>query len=408
MALPNGIEALQQCATNLIPMLGALHRTESDLRYFIPHLGVNPGESKKITIYTPGAQLSDCCETPENAGDFGEKFFEAICFQDGNNFCLEEFASYLNQYSYRFTAGQERFDGELEDFITEQEIIAFNNLIQTLAWQGDSDTTNTNPNTNRLDGIIKQINSDPDSVKLNITSGNVYTAVRNAINSLPQEVWNSGQQIRVYMGEDIANAYYENIFNLNNSNVSAPARNTNDQISYPLNSRVTIVPVYGLIGTNTIIVTTADNIHYGTNMENDRTTMNWGFDDYHQRVYYYIKTIFAIMVARPEYAVIATLDDSVITAANGLPVSVVESVCCPEEDTPAGTAARLMSASGDSALESILEKMTALLENMGAKVVSSETEKTESPKRGRKPKEESETSEEHTEAPDSSETEKTE
>lgn len=301
-------------------LLEKLTYRDSVLGLFQAHTGNDPGKVL-IRIYDANANLSNCCTTPDDTDNVNEKEVEAICLQSRSEYCETDLAKLLNDGSIRYTAGNESA-GKAEEIITDQRLAAVQIAIDRLVFQGDKDSLDSN--LNKLDGLIKQATDATDSVKLNITQGNAYSAILQVILAIPAEAYDLGR-VAIFVPKELESAYQAALISLNQFNYN-PGVIVNDNVnrrqSFPGFGEIDIVGTRGLNGTNTIIATPYNNVHWLTSLEGDHTTMKWGYAEYHEKYYWYVKFILGITFGIDEYVVVATLDPSVITTPYSQSVTI--------------------------------------------------------------------------------------
>lgn len=317
----SGLTLLEQRSPEII---GKLLNKETVLRLFVPHEGYNPGPAL-LRLYEGGGDLENCCTIPDSGGEFSEVPANVVCIMSGGDFCEENLAKYLNDLKFRFTAGNESIDSTLEQLLMEQELAKVSLHIDRLVWQGD--TTSSNGNLNKIDGLIKQALNNPLSVKPTITADNLYAAIIQIITALPPEAYDMGGEIGIFMSRSMAQQLKltligMNLYHFNPGTVSNP----DNDYSMPLFDGIRIIPTRGLDNTNYIIATPRNNIHWLTNLANDHMTLDWGYDKYHQVYYWRIKFLLGLTFGLFENVVIAQVDEDIIGAAY-----------CPCSSTGGGT-----------------------------------------------------------------------
>lgn len=275
-----------------------------------------PGQTL-MRIFEPQAHLADCCTTPDGESDIVEKMVEAICLMDGQEFCETDLAKILRKGDMRFTAGMENA-GSIEQVITEGQIAAFVEAIDKLIFQGDKASADTN--LNKYDGLLKQATAN--GVTVNVTTGDMYDALKQLIAALPVNARRQGQ-VAVFVGEEYADAIQasyinRNLYHYNSGTYEAYSDNT--ILGY---AGFTVIPTPGLTGTNQILVTPLKNIVWITNRQDDMVTLDWDYSKYHQKYYFRIKTIFGVTFKIDEWAVVGTIDPAVLTNAPSVNVSIV-------------------------------------------------------------------------------------
>lgn len=289
-------------------IIGKIIRRETILPRFMAHNGYNPGPAL-LRIYEGGGDFSDCCEVPESGGEFLEVPTTIACIQSGNEFCEADLARSLNDFEFMFTAGNEQIDGRLEDLFTEQELAKIAINIDRLVFQGD--TASSDNNLNKIDGLIKLATNSPLTTKVNITTGNVYQAIAQIIADVPVEAYDMGD-IAIIVGRDVAKNLQAYLVAHNLYHYNPGDRGPYDPLVIPGIAGVTIIPNRGLDGTNRVIATPLQNIHWLTNLEGDHMTLNWGYTEYHDRFYWRLRFILGINFGIYENVVIATVSADVI------------------------------------------------------------------------------------------------
>lgn len=305
-------------------LLGRLTYKQTILGRFAQHAGQDPGKTI-VRIFKPNTELSNCCTTPDGTSSVDELEIEAICLQDRQEFCETELAAILRDGTVRYTAGQESA-GSAEAVITDQQLASLQIAIDKLIFQGDKGSADSQ--LNKLDGLIKQATNSTESIKLNISSGNVYSALQQIILSIPPSAFDMGA-VEIYVPREVANALQVALISMNLYHFNPGTENLDEtyrRIAFPGFANVYIVPARGLDGTNTIIATPPNNVHWLYSRSEDHMTMAWDYNSYHEKYFWYVKFILGIGFGLLDQVVIATLDPSVITAPAGLPISIVSPI----------------------------------------------------------------------------------
>lgn len=291
----------------------------SVLQFFQLHEGVDPGKII-IPLYNDDTNLHDCCSTPDDTDTIDTKEIVAACIQARKEYCETDLAKILRDGTMRFTAGQESA-GELARIISEQSMYSVQRKIDRLVFNGDVDSSDQN--LNKLDGLVKQATEATDSVKLNITTGNIWSAIYSVVKAIPTGAYDLGNVI-VFVPKEVESVWQmtlieRNLYNYNPSNISVTDGYTRQYV--PGFGNITIVGVQGLKGQ--IIATPEANLHALVSRQGDNTTYKWGYNEYHERYYWYLKFVLGVTFGLTEYVVVADVSEDVINAAIGLPVSIV-------------------------------------------------------------------------------------
>jgi len=173
-------------------------------------------------------------------------------------------------------------------------------------WLGDTSTSNTNVNTNKFDGIIKI--TENSSIASTITydaSTSKTTVLTNVVKAIPQEAYNKGEVV-TYCGSDFYDAYILElmangnlVINLSNGfdNVGRP-----DTIIIP-GTRVRVIPVNGLNGTDKVFASYKENFIYGTDMEGDSEKVEFWYSQDNREFRMAVEFIAGAQIAFPDMVV---------------------------------------------------------------------------------------------------------
>lgn len=260
-------------------------------------------------IFTPIANLSECCSIPTGNSNIVDKELSAICIEDGQEYCEVDLAAILRNEDFRFTAGQES-TGSLAQQIIDGQLAAFTEAIDNLVFQGD--VTSSDPNLNKLDGLIKQANDSTLTQKLTFADEDVYTMLQRIAISSNINARKMGK-IAIFVGREVADALQLQLINRNLFQYNPGTYSYESDIDLLGFAGFTIVPTRGLDGTNTIIATPFSNIAWLYSRRDDVNTLDWDYEKYHQKYYWRIKTILGIGYAIDEFVTIATFDEAVLT-----------------------------------------------------------------------------------------------
>ena len=196
------------------------------------------------------------------------KVFLKYCHKDFYN----TFASHLTNVA----AGRETLP--FEQYFIEDVIRNIGKELEVAIWQGDTADTNTNPNTNKFDGLLKLINAE-------VTAGNITNIYASSQDTMLKKVW------AVYNAIPEEKLFDEVIY-LNNANFRTLVKELVDANMYHYERTIDetldiILPgtmthikaVSGLTGQNVIVAMDPKHVVYGCDMENDMETFKFWFSD---------------------------------------------------------------------------------------------------------------------------------
>ncbi len=298
--------------------------------------GVVPGKFSNRYI-TADAALGACCRVPTGSTTISERQAEVVCILSGDEYCELDLAQIISNaiaesQRARFTAGGENA-GSVESVIVDANRTSFVNKLETLSWIGD--VTHASNDLNRTNGLITIGESD-GSIRYTITAGNAFLGLSQAIKQLPADARRMGEMIGVFVPEEFAEAYYEaamymNLYHYNPGDfVSGAERPVIGKAGY------TLIPTPGLYGTRKIMITPLDNIVWFNSHRDDHNTIDWDYEKYRQLYYWRIKTIFGVDLKRPEYAVIASYEDSILEISESINVNITNTPLQTAITSPVG------------------------------------------------------------------------
>ena len=196
------------------------------------------------------------------------KVFLKYCHKDFYN----TFASHLTNVA----AGRETLP--FEQYFIEDVIRNIGKELEVAIWQGDTAVSNTNPNTNKFDGLLKLINAE-------VTAGTIVNKYDVAQNTMLKKVWAVYEAIPEEKLFDeviyINNANFRTLVKeLVDANMYHYERTIDETLDIILPGTMThIKAVSGLTGQNVIVAMDPKHVVYGCDMENDMETFKFWFSD---------------------------------------------------------------------------------------------------------------------------------
>lgn len=145
-------------------------------------------------------------------------------------------------------------------------------LLEVAMWQGDTATTNTNPNTNKFDGFIKLIDAASASTVAGntssataITTANVEDLIDNIYNVIPADIADASDLV-LWVGIDTFKKYTTALRNSNLFHYAADSEGM--EIMIPA-TNVKMIATGGLNGTNRMFLARLSNLFLGTDLANE-------------------------------------------------------------------------------------------------------------------------------------------
>jgi hypothetical protein len=159
-----------------------------------------------------------------------------------------------------------------EEQIGQDKANNISKLLEIAMWQGDTATTNTNPNTNKFDGFIKLIDaasastvSGNTSAATSITVANVDDLIDNIYNVIPADIADASDLV-LWVGIDTFKKYTTALRNNNLFHYAADSEGM--EIMIPA-TNVKMIATGGLNGTNRMFLGRLNNFFVGTDLANE-------------------------------------------------------------------------------------------------------------------------------------------
>ena len=198
-----------------------------------------------------------------------------------------------------------------EQAITESKASVIAKQLEVAMWQGDTATSNTNPNTNKFDGFNKII----DAASASTIAGNTTSATAITVSNIddildamyaavPADIA-TAEDLVVWVGID---TYKKMLVNLKNANLFhyVPDAGTAMEMVYP-GTNVKVVAVGGLNGTNRLFAGRLSNFFVGTDLANEEEEIRYWYSVDNDIVRFRMTCKYGVQVAFPDQLVQFTL-----------------------------------------------------------------------------------------------------
>jgi hypothetical protein len=182
--------------------------------------------------------------------------------------------------------------------------------LEIAMWQGTTATANTNPNTNKFDGLLKVITDSAAFVSGNtgsvtaVTSTNIGTILDAIYAAVPARIADK-DNIKLFMGVDNFKLALVNLKNANLYHYVADATSELKMI-WP-GTNVEIIGVGGLNGTNKMVCTNLDNLFVGTDLAHEEEDAKIWYSMDTDEVRFRLTMKYGTQIAFPDQVVYFTL-----------------------------------------------------------------------------------------------------
>ena len=211
------------------------------------------------------ADGESCGWNPQGDDTFTQKTVTTKLVAVNKEFCAKQMRSKWMSYDLSLAAGRENLP--FEQKIADSNVAAIKKAVEKLIWQGDTGLG--------LDGLLKQIKAEGSAIKVN-GGTTIIEKIGKVIAAIPAGALEKG--VNVFMSYTDFRSYVE----AKNAECCAnmPVIDANvDYLVYAGDSRIKLVPVAGLEGTNKIVAAPYDALVYATDVEDSEGIFKMWFDE---------------------------------------------------------------------------------------------------------------------------------
>lgn len=211
------------------------------------------------------ADGESCGWNPQGDDTFTQKTVETKLVAVNKEFCAKQMRSKWMSYDLSLAAGRENLP--FEQKIAESNVAAIKKAVEKLIWQGEG--------TLSIAGLLSQIEGDGETIKV-IGGTTILEKVGKVIAAIPAGALEKG--VNVFMSYTDFRSYVE----AKNAECcgNMPVIDANvDYLVYAGDSRIKLVPVAGLEGTNKIVAAPYDALVYATDVEDSEGIFKMWFDE---------------------------------------------------------------------------------------------------------------------------------
>ena len=211
------------------------------------------------------ADGESCGWNPQGDDTFTQKTVTTKLVAVNKEFCAKQMRSKWMSYDLSLAAGRENLP--FEQKIADSNVAAIKKAVEKLIWQGDTGLG--------IDGLLKQIKAEESAIKVN-GGTTILDKIGKVIAAIPAGALEKG--VNVFMSYTDFRSYVE----AKNAECCAnmPIIDANvDYLVYAGDSRIKLVPVAGLEGTNKIVAAPYDALVYATDVEDSEGIFKMWFDE---------------------------------------------------------------------------------------------------------------------------------
>ena len=179
-------------------------------------------------------------------------------------------------------------------------------LLEVAVWQGDTATSNTNPNTNRFDGFVKIIDAASASTVAGntssataITIANVEDLIDNMYAVVPADI-SDADDLVLWVGIDTYKKYTTALRNSNLFHYAAESEGM--EITIPA-TNIKMIAVGGLNGTDRMYLGKLSNFYMGTDLANEYENYQIFYSRDNDEVRFRATMKYGVQIAFPDQIV---------------------------------------------------------------------------------------------------------
>ena len=212
------------------------------------------------------------------------------------SFCQRQFEKTWANYGLRWEAGREQL--RLEEAFINGNIYATQDQLEQDLWGSGTTAYGMTGITGQLDAV------SGETTNVDFSGKTIIEQVDAMVAGMKTDAYKYGYEgkVHLFMGED---SFANYTAALNNSCCNGPKYDAAaEELPYAGNSRVIIVPVPGLNGSNEMVLAPARSIAYGTDIENSNSEADFWFDKLDAKYRLRILFMAGVVVKLPQYTVV--------------------------------------------------------------------------------------------------------
>ena len=233
--------------------------------------GVKYKEKLNYLDIEPELQDGEVCEfTPQDGGlELSQREITVAPIKVDIDICPRNLRKKYAQYLIRINAVEEGkrlpFEAEVSQGLVDQ----INKKIETLIWQGDTSSEDTD--LKWIDGWLEQIDDDEDTIEVDSMPAGAYDGILAIYLAMPAVARKMGGLI--FAAPEIFDIFMQDLVKLNYFHYSGAVEEAPQEFYLP-GTRVKVRSTEGLEGSLTIVGTWGKNLVYGTDMEGDEEDLD--------------------------------------------------------------------------------------------------------------------------------------
>lgn len=267
-------------------------------------VGVKSASALNILTSTVFFQADGCGYNPSGTTTFTQRNITVGAIKVEETLCPKSLEAKWMQTQI---APGSAIEVPFEEQIGREKASRIARLLEIAMWQGDTASTNTNPNTNRFDGFNKII----DAASASTIAGNTISATAITTSNIddildamyavvPSEIASEADLV-CFCGIDTYKKYLVNLKNANLFHYMQDASEAMESIIPGTNVR--LIAVGGLDGTNRLFLGRLNNFFVGTDLANEEEEFKFWYSQDNDEVRYRVSMKYGVQIAFPDQLV---------------------------------------------------------------------------------------------------------
>lgn len=215
-------------------------------------------------------QAAACGWNPQGSDTFAQRYIEVHPVEVEKEWCYLDFQKKYMNYQLNFEAGRETLP--FEQKLADSNVNEIKKAVENLVWQGNSGLSIT--------GFLADA-EEASATTVDFASGaTAVDKVDAMVAALPVAMLSKG--VNIFMSYTDFRGYVQAANGTccaNRPIIDAAV----EELAYLGDSRVKLIPVMGLEGTDTMVAATADALVYGTDIEGSESVYRIWFDEKEQK-----------------------------------------------------------------------------------------------------------------------------
>lgn len=215
-------------------------------------------------------QAAACGWNPQGSDTFAQRYIEVHPVEVEKEWCYLDFQKKYMNYQLNFEAGRESLP--FEQKLADSNVNAIKMAVEDLVWKGDSGLSIT--------GFLADA-EEASATTVDFASGaTAVEKVDSMVAALPVAMLKKG--VNIFMSYTDFRAYIQasnGTCCANRPIIDAAV----EELAYLGDSRVKLIPVMGLEGTDTMVAATADALVYGTDIEGSESVYRIWWEEKDQK-----------------------------------------------------------------------------------------------------------------------------